>query len=462
MKKFNLLILVIFLFNLSNAQQNAGKGLQFNDVAYSKIPMKAPLVRSLYGSGLPSDASIKKWAPYPKSQGSYGTCTGWATTYAARTIIEAQKNNWTDKTIITNNAFSPGFVYKLSQLEGDVNCSTGTYINRAIETIQNYGTPKYSDFSENCPDFISEEIMAKAVNFKVKDYAKIFGLNDGENFKIEATKKSLSENKPVVIGMIVPPSFNNPTGCWTPTEQPDVSYGGHAMCVVGYDDNMYGGAFEIQNSWGDWWGNKGYIWVKYETYTTFTKYAYEIIDDFKVNPAGEIELSGSIKFLLTNASEMQAELEGNVYKMKNAYKSGTKFRFYISNNEPAFVYAFGSDLTNKTYQIFPHNPAISPALNYTQNDLALPDEDHWIEMDNNIGTDFFCVLYSNDLLDIDNIRSQIENETGTFQEKVEKTLGTDLVNFDAVEYLSGEQIGFKTKSKGKSVVALIVEIEHVK
>ena len=37
---------------------------------------------------------------------------------------------------------------------------------------------------------------------------------------------------------------------------------GHAMVIIGYDDNMYGGAFEILNSWGEEWGDNGYIWIR--------------------------------------------------------------------------------------------------------------------------------------------------------------------------------------------------------
>lgn len=90
--------------------------------------------------------------------------------------------------------------------------------------------------------------------------------------------------------------------------------------------------------------------------------------------------------------------------MNKAYKSGTKFRIYISNNEPAFVYAFGTDLTGELYPVFPRKPGISPALTYKQNNVAIPDEDHYIEMDNTTGTDYLCVLYSLNPLDYEEIQ----------------------------------------------------------
>jgi C1A family cysteine protease len=79
--------------------------------------------------------------------------------------------------------------------------------------------------------------------------------------------------------MNTPSSFHNAKDLWQPTESPNVSYNGHAMCVVGYDDNKYGGAFEIQNSWGTDWGNDGYIWINYNDFAAFVKAAYEIIEN---------------------------------------------------------------------------------------------------------------------------------------------------------------------------------------
>ena len=63
---------------------------------------------------------------------------------------------------------------------------------------------------------------------------------------------------------------------WNPT-QDDASmmgFGGHAQCVVGYDDAKYGGAFLIMNSWGPQWGNNGFAWVRYKHFKYFVREAY--------------------------------------------------------------------------------------------------------------------------------------------------------------------------------------------
>lgn len=53
---------------------------------------KAPVYEQLYlefGTKLPSKVSLLKYAPRRLSQGDQGSCTGWAVSYAARTILHA-------------------------------------------------------------------------------------------------------------------------------------------------------------------------------------------------------------------------------------------------------------------------------------------------------------------------------------------------------------------------------------
>jgi len=40
------------------------------------------------------------------------------------------------------------------------------------------------------------------------------------------------------------------------------------MLIVGYDDHYENskGAVHIQNSWGRKWGDKGFIWMAYDTF----------------------------------------------------------------------------------------------------------------------------------------------------------------------------------------------------
>jgi len=464
MKKLLFLLILFFSFSFINAQveDGQGTGLNFNDEQYRNDLMKVPLTRSLYGSNsIPVSASLKKYAPTPKSQGNYGTCVGWASAFCGYTIINAKKNNWTNKATIDANTFSPGFIYSQIKLSSDNSCKIGSSISDALELMKTKGVAKYKDLDMNCPTSIPLTVFNNAKNYKIKDFAKLFGIYDAQNSKINSVKKSLSQGKPVIIGMKAPNSFNKAKNYWIPTENPNGNYGGHAMCVIGYDDNKFGGAFEVQNSWGTWWGNKGYIWIKYSDFFNWVKYAYEMIYIPKKVSPNINDLAGKIKLIESNGKIMSTYFTGTHYKTKKSYKSGTKFRIYISNNEPAFVYAFGSDATQNIFPVFPHKPNLSPALNYKQNDVAIPDEEHFIEMDNTVGTDYLCVIYSLNPIDIENIHKKVKNDYGSFNSKVKYILQNRLVNSSNISFKNNE-ISFTAKSKGKSIVVVIIATKHIK
>jgi hypothetical protein len=85
----------------------------------------------------------------------------------------------------------------------------------------------------------------------------------------QAIKAALANRLPVVAGIFVYKSFKYLSGrnavyntAGTPCDHPDLSCG-HAVTIVGYDDDKYGGAFKVINSWGQDWGDDGYFWLPY-------------------------------------------------------------------------------------------------------------------------------------------------------------------------------------------------------
>jgi len=456
----------------ANAQTPYGKGMDFDDDVYQSVNKKAKLTRNLELT--PSSASLKQYAPTPGNQSYYGTCTAWATAYCGRTIVEAVKNNWTDKKLITSKAYAPAFLFRLLSPE-DQACKGGTSISNALELMKEKGAILYNQLPVTCTPTLTAAQLTAAETGKVKDFMRLFDSNSPENIKIQSVKKSISEKKPVVFGMICPPSFLKTKGVWNASEPADNSYGGHAMCVVGYDDAKEGGSFEIQNSWGTTWGNEGYIWVKYADFAKYTKYAFEFIDLPVAKPT-VADLSGQIRLALADGKDMPATLYTSmrglkvvpakpaagpftVYQTAEVYTIGTRFRIYISNNEPAYVYAISTDLTNEITKIFPYEDGISAALTDKKNDVAIPDEDHFIEFDNKAGKDFLCVLYSKTELNINDIINKLGKQQGTFSERVFKVIGDKTVDPKDITFTK-DKISFTAFSKGKTIVPMMVELEH--
>ena len=458
MKK-TMLISFLFFVLLSSAQKKYAKGMDFDDETYSVIPQKAKLTRGL--EIVPAAVSLKAFAPIPANQGGHGTCTSWAAAYCGRTIMEAIKNNWKDVNSITKNAYSAPFLFRMLKPEDSI-CSGGSSIAEAFLVMKDHGSLKNTNTPGLCFPKIKKDQLENALSERIKDYMRIFNTEDAASIKVQSVRKSISEKKPVVIGMICPESFMNSKELWEPKEEPLKTYGGHAMCVVGYDDTKYGGAFEIQNSWGTSWGNKGYVWIKYADFAKFTKYAFQFIDLPEPKPL-VADLSGQIKLMLSDGKMMPVILNSDstssTYKTSESYTYGSRFRIYISNNEPAYVYAISTDLSNEIVKIFPYTEGISAALTDKKNEVPIPDEDHFIQFDNKPGTDILCVLYSRDALNINELTQKMAQEKGTFNERVYKVLADKLVEAKNITYAK-ETIAFKGFSKGKTIIPLIVVMEH--
>jgi len=447
--------------------QKHATGLIIEDDIASKIPKRATLRAKSYEEGVPKVCSLKKYAPSVKSQGGYGMCTAWSSTYAARTIVEAAANGWTDRAVIDREAFSPNFTYRLAT-DGDTECEKGAAVSRALKAMKDIGAVKMSDLRYTCLQSVPFGLLPSAAEHRIKEYFTTFERSDAPKDKVSRTKKAVSEGKAVVMVMLVYESVDDlrGNGVWdgsTSGRPPRGGAGGHAMCVVGYDDYKEGGAFEIMNSWGTGWGDKGFMWVKYDDYGKHAMYGNDIYVPPKQPPT---YMAGSLQFKIFGGEEMKVALQNKgglpVYKMtrEGGHSSGTKFQIFLSNDNPAYVYAIGSDDNNGVEKIFPPDAKTSAALFDRKNDIALPDENgnSLYELDKTAGTTYALVLYSLTELPIDEIKEKIRAGRGDFTQKTKNAVGEDLVPIDEIN-LDRQNIKFSAKTR-KPVVAIVVEIPH--
>ena len=352
-------------------------------------------------------------------------------------------------------------------------------MSSALNLLKNNGAPKLRSFNVACAEFVPNVVKEEAKKYLIDDYSRLFGGFEkvAENDKIYKVKKSLSQDCPVLICMNLLESFTRAIDVWEPSGK---LYGYHAMCVIGYDDNKAGGAFQIMNSWGEYWGNKGFIWVKYSDFTKYVDFAFEMyvkktryqenIDEKKEPKPTPIvntmnELKGSMYLKLTTGEIITQKLKTSdelpIYQAKGKYLSGTKFRLYISNNAPAYVYVIASDLDNNVTKLFPTGN-VNASLNYSYNNIVLPDEEdprNIYYFDNNAGKDYFCVIYAAKELPIDNIIGRVIAAPGSFPQKIRSALNDNgLVKSTDIIYKKNE-IAFETLTKG-NVVPLILELSH--
>ena len=513
MKRIRLIVALCMLVFATQAQEKYFMdGLLPDDGTYDKLPAKKELgTKGIYDgyANLPKACSLKQYCPAVKSQANHSTCTGWASGYAARSIAEAARNGWTDRNVISAEAFSPVFVYALIKGEyNDPNCSNGSHIHDALKLMKEVGDVKYVDFDYLCAvkSDIDEAMLEKARQHRLDDYSTLFNLGEKDaNKKVRAVKKSLSENCPVIIAMwLDKPTFSK-TKSLLDLSTLDASFplrsksrgeGYHAMCVVGYDDNLQGGAFEIMNSWGTDWGNEGFFWVKYADFARTVDQAFEVVVNPLPKPLPEPDPEPEPQPLPVVLNEYAASIEmrwsdggvikpmlvtnGNMccYQLYGELHSGDRLRMYISNNEQAYVYVFSSDLTNSVEELFPRpyvtdltgkkvKKEYNPHLNYRSQSLVLPSEededgklklDHSIRINDTNGMEYWCVLYSKVPLDFDAILDKVKSTEGTFYKKVKTALGDKMVRIEDTRFVMN-RIEFSAKSE-QEIVPIIIEAVH--
>ena len=97
-------------------------------------------------------------------------------------------------------------------------------------------------------------------NYRVVEWKAI---NDGKFPTVRQIKEAVAKYGPVAASVKVTPAFQAYTGgifdeFAKVSNQYDTN---HAIVIVGWDDSKK--SFLIKNSWGEDWGEKGYMWIEY-------------------------------------------------------------------------------------------------------------------------------------------------------------------------------------------------------
>lgn len=453
------------------------KGCDMKREVYDQAPVYEPLADNVKDP-LPERVSLLEFAPPRLNQGKQGSCVAWASSYAARTILQSRATGQRPEQI----RFSPSFLYSQIALE---NCQ-GAYLQRAMEAMQQRGGLPLSQFpyDENtCSNEPSDSEFDAAAKYKIKGASRL-SKNDGsggdDDYRVNmlAIKQNLAQGAPVVIGMRVGGSFMRSMEgkeVWFP-EKSDFDaaftneFGGHAMCVIGYDDYMKGGAFQIMNSWGNDWGKEGVCWVRYNDFDYF------VVEAYGLHPMGAVSKPAPTTldcfFGLENQSTKSAIAftargkSGNVgvyrttspvVKGQSKDQKGTPFKIQFTNNAECYTYLIGLETDKTSYVLFPYTPKHSPYCGITGKRLF--PKDHTLYPDN-VGTmDEMAVLVTNEPIDYKAVNQQVSAAKGaTLADKINAALGTKLTA--ATTFSSeGGNVKFTKPVSDAGWVAVVLEVE---
>lgn len=81
------------------------------------------------------------------------------------------------------------------------------------------------------------------------------------NPTIREIKQAIERYGPVAVTVRATTAFQAYTG--GVLRESNTNPINHAVMIVGWSDQL--GAWRIQNSWGNWWGENGYMWIDYNT-----------------------------------------------------------------------------------------------------------------------------------------------------------------------------------------------------
>lgn len=188
-------------------------------------------------------------------QGSLGSCTANAISVAFAFNLIKQNQPF----FIPSRLF---IYYNTRVLEGNADKDSGATLRNTVKSINKVGL---------CEEQFWPYDISK---FKNKPTTTSYKDAEGNKaIKYERLSRSLYDFKsclaagyPFICGFSVYDSFQSREVAKTgkmPMPGPDETLlGGHAVAVVGYDDEMQ--CFIVRNSWGVKWGDKGHFYMPYE------------------------------------------------------------------------------------------------------------------------------------------------------------------------------------------------------
>lgn len=230
-------------------------------------------------------ASVKaEWLPPVGNQHDVGNCFVWASAYGLATFNAARKSNKSPTSADLQAA--PDYAYIQFEMSKKLATSTcnGGQVSAFLDWVKSTGgipslaaAPNYNTKEMNkdedlaCKTYWSKYGQTVAPDSRfIVDY-KAIQLTGTDGLKNLRTV--IAGGSPIAYGTHLHTDFHKYNG----TPSPYVGSGdfimkngkkdGHALLIIGYDDT-YGnnkGAVRIQNSWGTKWGDKGYVWMEYDT-----------------------------------------------------------------------------------------------------------------------------------------------------------------------------------------------------
>lgn len=204
---------------------------------------------------LPIKVSLRQWCGKVKDQGQIGSCASHAYATSFEIMLRKEKPDWfieTSELFHYYNVRQKDYMNTYPQDSGQTLREGAKCLNQIGISPESLCPYDYTKYNEK-PGILA---YAFARFWKIKSYSRCQD--------IDAIRYVLSLQKPVILGIKVFTDFmkGGDAGVISLPSANDKYFGGHAITVIGYDDTTK--LLEIQNSWGRFWGDRGYCYLPYD------------------------------------------------------------------------------------------------------------------------------------------------------------------------------------------------------
>lgn len=220
---------------------------------------------------VPASIDLRPYCSPVEDQGSLGSCTA----NAVVGLVEYFERRAHGKHVDGSRLFLYKVTRDLLHWKGD----TGAYLRSTIGALAMFGVPPEEYWPYSVAKFDREPTAfayAFAQSFKAITYYRLDAAGTTPSALLTRIKANLAAGLPSVFGFTVYSSIQQAASSghipYPSTNEKVI--GGHAMLVVGYDDNLVikntingaitKGAVIVRNSWGPGWGDHGYGALPYD------------------------------------------------------------------------------------------------------------------------------------------------------------------------------------------------------